>query len=162
MTDPTIYWVNTFRAGRLAVVSRPRNAADFSMIKAAGIDVLVSLLEPYEEKNAGLADAEKLYGEAGIELVSLPVPDHGLPTSIDPVEAAVELAASHMSAGRGVGAHCYAGLGRSPLFICAVLIRQGYSGAAAIAAVSAARGCPVPEMRSQHAWLMEFARRRPG
>jgi protein-tyrosine phosphatase len=100
-----------------------------------------------------------LCARAGIEFLSLPVTDHGIPSSFDEVKEAADLVREAVRRGRGVGAHCFAGLGRSPLFVAAVLIGEGWSGMDAIAAVSTARGCAVPEMDTQHAWLMMFARR---
>jgi protein-tyrosine phosphatase len=75
------------------------------------------------------------------------------------VEAAVATLSHHLGAGRGVGAHCFAGLGRSPLLVAAVLINHGHSDEDAIDLVSAARGYRVPEMDDQHDWLFDFARR---
>ncbi len=159
MTDPRVFWVDAPLPGRLAVVSRPRTHADFPTLKAAGIDMLVSLLEPAEASDVGLGNAAVWCERAGIEFLSVPVTDHGIPTSFQVIEHAVNLASQYMRSDRGVGAHCYAGLGRSPLFVASVLISHGHSDAEAIAAVSAARGYDVPEMDQQHIWLMEFAAR---
>lgn len=159
MAGPRIYWVKASLPGGLAVVSRPRSVGDFGSMKAAGIDVLVSLMEPDEAREMGLADEAGECARAGIVFVSLPVADHGIPDSFEVVEAAVAQLAQHIDAGRGVGAHCFAGLGRSPLLVAAVLLQHGYSYEEAIQLVSAARGHDVPEMDDQHAWLAEFAER---
>ena len=162
MADQAIYWVEAPLAGRLAVVARPRSQAHVTALKAAGIDLLVSLLEPEEAADVGLGDEAGLCAEAGIEFFALPVTDHGIPTSFEAVEAAVALIARQLAAGRGVGAHCYAGLGRSPLLVACVLIHHGHSDDEAVALVSAARGWLVPEMDSQHAWLMRYHARHQG
>lgn len=128
-------------------------------MKADGIDVLVSLLEADEAECVGLADEAGQCARAGIEFLSLPVTDHGIPDSFEMVEIAVARLARLIDAGRGVGAHCFAGLGRSPLLVAAMLIEHGYSVEEAIGLVSAARGCAVPEMDGQHAWLAKFAER---
>lgn len=158
--DPRIYWVRMLQPGRLAVVARPRGAAHVAALKAAGVDVLVSLLEPAEAAHAGLGDEVGLCARAGVAFLSLPVVDHGVPGTFEMVEEAIVAISDHLRAGRGVGAHCYAGLGRSPLFVASVLIHHGHDDAAAIDLVSTARGCPVPEMAEQHRWLEMFAARR--
>ena len=163
MTWPqTIFWVEAPAAGRLAVVSRPRVLASFTELKASGIDVLVSLLEDEEAADVGLGDEAAHCRVAGIEPVSVPIADHGVPASLTAIDVPVAAIVRYLEAGRGVGAHCYAGLGRSPLLVAATLIRLGHTVGDAIEQVSRARGCPVPEMDSQHAWLEAFAARRQG
>ena len=122
--------------------------------------MLVSLLDAAEAWEVGLGEAAAWCEQAGIAFLSVPVTDHGIPKSFEVVEHAADLASQHMHAGRGVGAHCFAGLGRSPLFVASVLIGHGLTDAEAVAAVSAARGHDVPEMDQQHAWLLDFALRR--
>ncbi|MBS0241818.1 MAG: dual specificity protein phosphatase family protein [Proteobacteria bacterium] len=155
-----IYWVEAPLGGRLAIVARPRSARSFAQLKAVGVDVLVSLLEPEEAVDVGLGDEAERCHAAGIAFIGVPVMDHGVPDAFEPVEAAVDEVKRHLAAGRGVAAHCFAGLGRSPLFVAATLIAHGYSDMAAIAMVSKARGYNVPEMDGQHDWLGEFARRQ--
>jgi protein-tyrosine phosphatase len=155
-----IYWVDFAGPGRLAVVGRPRSAGVIREMKAAGIDVLVSMLEVEEAIEVGLADEAERCQRAGIEFINASVTDHGTPTSFEQIEALAGRLAGHLAAGRGVGAHCFAGLGRSPLLVASVLIHLGHDDADAIERVSAARGFPVPEMASQHEWLLELARRR--
>jgi protein-tyrosine phosphatase len=160
MTDPGIFLVSAPGPGRLAVLSRPRRSSDFAALKAAGIDMLVSMLEPAEADSVGLGEAALSCERAGIDYLSVPITDHGIPASFQLIEQAVDIVARQLLAGRGVGAHCYAGLGRSPLFVASVLILHGQSAPQAIASVSAARGVDVPEMDQQHDWLMQLAARR--
>ncbi|MGE0698742.1 MAG: dual specificity protein phosphatase family protein [Hyphomicrobiaceae bacterium] len=160
MSEPSIYWVRSPLVAQLAVTARPSRARHFPALKAAGIDVLVSLLEAAEAEDVGLGDEAGHCARAGIELLRLPVTDHGIPDTFEAVEEVVRALSDHLSSGRGVGAHCYAGLGRSPLLVASVLIHHGHTQPEAIEIVSAARGFVVPEMRTQHAWLMELERRR--
>lgn len=154
-----IYWVDAPAVGRLAVVGRPRTVGTFSNLKAAGIDVLVSLLESDEADDVGLADEAGYCRRAGIEFVHLPIMDHGIPIADAVIDAAVAELTGRLRRGQGVGAHCFAGLGRSPLLISALLIHSGLGDGEAIEMVSAARGHAVPEMESQHTWLMNYAMR---
>jgi protein-tyrosine phosphatase len=155
-----IYWIETDGPGRLAVVGRPRSHAIFRQLKTGGIDVLVSMLEADEAAEVGLSDAAKHCEDAGIEFISVGITDHGVPASFEDMEAMASYLVRKLDGGLGVAAHCFAGLGRSPLMIATVLIQRGLSHEAAIALVSKARGYSVPEMASQHDWLYQFARRR--
>ena len=159
MNELMIFWVESSVPGRVAVVSRPRSVAHFARMKARGIDVLVSMMEPKEAEELGLGDEAGHCARAGIEFLSVPITDHGIPDSFETIERAVAALSSHLAAGRGVAAHCYAGLGRSPLMVASLLIHHGYSDADAIALVSEARGYDVPEMDDQHVWLSDFAMR---
>ncbi len=152
-----IYWVRDGGAGRLAVVARPRSAASFRELKAAGIDVLVSLLEADEAAEVGLSDAARHCADVGIEFVSMAVTDHGIPASVEDMHAMVGYLAGCKRQGLGVGAHCFAGLGRSPLLAAAILIHDGIGHEDAIALVTQARGEKVPEAARQHEWLRHYA-----
>jgi len=159
MGGRAIYWVNTQLGGPLAVISRPRRADDLWDIKSAGIDVLVSLLEPGEARGVGLADEAMWCAHAGIDFINIPILDHGVPSDFESFEYALEALADHLRAGRGVGTHCYAGLGRSPLTAASILIHHGWAYHDAVAAVSAARGYDVPETDGQHRWLARLQER---
>jgi protein-tyrosine phosphatase len=162
MFGQTIYWVDAPLGGRLAVVSRPRSALHISALKTAGVDTLVSLLEHGEAASVGLAEEADWCADSGVSFRNVPIADHGVPSDFPTIESAMPGLAAELEAGRSIAAHCYAGLGRSPLFVASVLIHHGWQHTEAIDAVSTARGCAVPEMEAQHSWLRKFAlRRRP-
>lgn len=157
MPEQRIYWVDAPTCGRLAVVSRPRSLVHLMALKEAGIDFLVSLLEPDEAAEVGLAAEAEWCARVGLEFRNLPIADHGIPSDLGTIEEVMPELVHHLRRGRGVAAHCYAGLGRSPLLLASVLIHHGWMDDDAIEAVSVARGCPVPEMEAQHRWLLQFA-----
>ncbi|MFV0296162.1 MAG: hypothetical protein ACK5JT_08595 [Hyphomicrobiaceae bacterium] len=152
----TIYWVDDGGPGKVAVVQRPRSAAIYGELKRGGIDVLVSMLKPDEEVEVGLGNAAAYCEACGIEFVSVPVVDHGLPQSVEDTYAIVDHLCGCRRLGLGVGAHCFAGLGRSPLMISAMLIHGGLSARRAVELVSDARGAAVPEMPCQQEWLRSY------
>jgi protein-tyrosine phosphatase len=159
MIGQAIYSIDAPLGGRLAVVSRPRSAVHVSALKAAGFSTLVSLLEQDEAMSVGLAAEADWCAEVGVNFRNLPIIDHGIPSDFEMIESAIPDLADELHAGRGVAVHCYAGLGRSPLFVASVLIHHGWQHGEAIEAISAARGCTVPEREEQHCWLRDFALR---
>lgn len=154
------YWVEAPHVGRLGVVSMPRAVSDYAALRAAGVDVLVSMLESEEAHAVGLGAAEAHCRAAGIEFHTLPIADHGLPDTVAEVVAMTAVLKARLAAGKTVAAHCFAGLGRSPLMIASVLIDHGMGATQACDLVSAARGHRVPEMETQERWLADFAARR--
>ena len=156
-----IFWIEAPRLGRIAVMPRP-HPQSFGDLKAAGVDVVVSLLEAEEAAYIGLGDEAGLAASAGIEFLHLPVIDHGVPASHGPVIAMSSKITQRLADGKGVAVHCFAGLGRSPLLIAAVMIDSGYGAIDACDLISVARGRGVPERNEQADWLMEYERRRRG
>lgn len=156
MASPEIYWVDAPAIGRLAVVTRPREPGHFAALKAAGVDVLVSMLEQEEAAAVGLENAAAYAAAHDIEFFNLPILDHGIPDAVAPVEALVVTLKERLAAGKGVAAHCFAGLGRSPLMVASVLIRSGMTSYDACELISASRGFDVPEMSTQLDWLLDF------
>jgi protein-tyrosine phosphatase len=157
------YWIDTGNAGRLAILPRPRGG-DWLEDEArawsrAGIDTVVSLLEPDEAADLELADEERASTASGIQFVSLPVPDRGTPESRSAVATVAAALAEAIAAGKRVGMHCRQGVGRSAVLAACVLITLGVDPATALARITAARGLPVPETPEQRQWVLDFARR---
>jgi protein-tyrosine phosphatase len=132
-----------------------------------GVDVLVSALTDDEQRRMGLVDIAAAAAAAGVEYISFPIPDRGVPRDFDLgnrlgapeadiVALGVRLAA-HVRAGRFVVTQCFAGIGRSTLLAGATLVMLGAGPQEALRLVSQARGLPVPDTEAQRAWLFEFA-----
>ena len=70
---------------RLAIVPRPRGndwlEDEVTHMKRAGVDVLVSMLQPDEATELGLSAEAKLCAEGGIPFRSFPIPDRETPPS---------------------------------------------------------------------------------
>ena len=114
---PKIHWIETPAPGRLAIVPRPRAggwlADEITGWKAAGIDLVVSLIEPDEVTDLGLHDEAGQCGEHTIEFVSFPIPDRGVPPSQPAALALAQRLASLISKSKTTAVHCRAGIGRS-------------------------------------------------
>jgi protein-tyrosine phosphatase len=146
--------------GRLATMAHPRGGAwladEMTGLAAAGVDVLVSALTPDEHRRLVLTEAPAAAAAAGVEFVSYPIPDRGVPEEPDAVVLGVRLAA-HVRSGRFVVTQCFAGIGRSTLLACTILIILGVSAKEALQLVADARGLPVPDTERQRDWLEAFA-----
>ncbi|MDH7974602.1 protein-tyrosine phosphatase family protein [Sphingomonas sp. AR_OL41] len=92
---------------------------------------------------------------AGIDFISFPIPDRGVPESRAEARALVE-AISARGTKHAVAIHCRAGIGRSSLIAGMVLVLAGLSADDALDAIGRARGLTVPDTDGQIAWLRGF------
>ena len=125
--------------------------------RAAGAELVVSLLTPGEAAEFTLEGEAVAAETSGMRLVAFPVPDRDVPASRDRFREVVSEVTGELAAGRGVVIHCRQGIGRAGLVAAGVLVAAGLDPGEAVARVSAARGRPVPETPAQRRWLDEFA-----
>jgi protein-tyrosine phosphatase len=159
-----LHWIDTQRAGRLAIMARPC-ADDWLEVevdawKAAGVEQVLSLLEAEEVSELGLWAEADTCRERGIVFLSFPIPDRGMPDA----EAARQIAgklARDVAAGHIAAIHCRAGIGRSSLMAACVLMLLGHAPGEALALIRDARGVPVPDTDEQRDWIMAFSRAEP-
>jgi protein-tyrosine phosphatase len=154
--QPTLYWIEEAAPRRLAIVSRPRGDEDLAdelkALAAAGVNTVVSLLEPSEVRDLGLR-LEQMQCEAnGLAFISFAIPDRGIPKPA-PFVSLMRMVDRQLVSGAAVAVHCRAGIGRSGLVAAGLLVAQGRSPAEAFTAVSNARGVRVPDTPDQEAWL---------
>jgi protein-tyrosine phosphatase len=158
-----IYWIDHPGAFRLATMARPR-AGDWLADEVGnwdrhGVDRVVSLLEPAEVADLDLHAEASLCRARGIEFLSLPIADRGIPEDLPAVTSlAREIAASRAT----VAIHCRIGIGRSSMIAAAVLCASGMTPEAAFSAIELARGLPVPDTASQREWVVRFHARLHG
>ena len=91
----------------------------------AGINTIISLLEPDEAADLNLDREAEAATAAGLSFVSLPIPDRGVPASTGAVVSlAAELEAA-LDEGKSVAIHCRQSVGRAGLMAAAVLAASG-------------------------------------
>jgi protein-tyrosine phosphatase len=93
---------------------------------------------------------------SGIEFMSFPIPDRGLPESR---RAALQIArtlASGLRGGRSIAIHCRAGIGRSSVMAACALICFGIEAGTALGLIAATRGLTVPDTDEQRDWVLTF------
>ena len=162
---PALHVIELPGPGRLATMAHPRGggwlADEMAGLARAGVDVFVSALTWDEDRRLGLTEVAAAAAAAGVEFISFPIADRGVPKPSDMQDADVVALgvrlASHVRAGRFVVTQCFAGIGRSTLLACATLVMLGTGPEQALRMVSEARGLPVPDTEAQRHWLYEFA-----
>ena len=104
-----------------------------------------------------LVDEQKFCSANGIEFLSLPVPDRGVPPSQEAVLSVVRRLDARMAAGKSVGIHCRQGIGRSGILAACLLVSTGVSPQGAFTQLMEARGRSVPDTSEQREWVEEIA-----
>jgi len=154
---PTIYKIELIGSGFLAVMAKPVAGEwideEFRGLAAAGIRRVVSLLEPREAHELGLADEELLCAMHGLEFVSFPLPDRGLPHSVQAFATFTKNLYHQLAGGLSTVVHCRAGIGRSGLLAAGVLLHAAFEPEEAFAHISKCRGVEVPDTEEQRQWL---------
>ena len=157
---PSIYWLDLRNDFRLAIMPRPRAgdwlADEIAGWKAEGIDVVVACWSRTKLAELDLRDVPVLCRGAGIEHVSFPIADRGVPASVLETERLVRRLSDALDASKAVAVHCRAGIGRSALIAACVLARNGYGVDAAFDTIAKARGMEVPDTRAQRDWVSAF------
>lgn len=128
---------------------------DLKAIKTAGIDTVVSLLEPAEASNVGLAQQADTCATLGLTFLNHPIRDMHLPdpATFAPFSADIAL---RLRSGANIAIHCYASIGRSGMLACTVLGHFGYTADRALAHVSEMRGTDVPDTAAQTTFIQKM------
>jgi protein-tyrosine phosphatase len=155
-----VYWIDRPMAGRLAIMARPRAddwlEDEISGWRTEGVDVVLSLLEQEEVRELGLQREAGLCREQGMEFLSFPIPDRGVPESLREAVTLARALAGEIDRGKAVAIHCRAGIGRSSLVAACALVCLGVDPAVAFEAIGEARGVSVPDTAGQRDWVTTF------
>lgn len=91
--------------------------------RQAGVDTVVMLTEDGEDKERSGLDLKKLYSENNMAVIHYPIVDFATPDDQTELQAVVLQVSQLVKEGNRVAVHCYAGQGRTGMFI-ALLGRQ--------------------------------------
>ena len=155
------YWITPL----LAIVPRPdggkKLSGEMTAMREAGIDVVVSMLEPREAKELGLEKEETEAGEAGLRFINFPVVDRQTPSDVHAFEEFLTDLERAMRDGKKVGIHCRGCIGRSSVVAASLLVRAGMKDAEVWRKIRNARGTTVPDTAEQRRWVEQQMRQKP-
>jgi len=155
---PSFYPISVPTTGKLLLMPKPSGdwlEDDLLRLKEQGIERIVSMLTAEEAGYLELDGEEACCNQIGLAFSSVPVPDRQVP-ELETVRRIVSSIVSDLSLGKGVAVHCRAGIGRSGLVVCCVLVALGMKGNDVIEAVSQSRGVAVPDTSEQRDFILSF------
>ena len=156
-----VFWIAGPWRGRLGIVPRPRGGEwlddETRAWREAGIDIVVSLLEPNEQAELALNRESASTAANGLDFRSFPIPDRGIPRSYAEVAQLADGIVEALRTGKSVALHCRQGIGRSAMIAAAALIADGQVVETAIDIIRKSRGLEVPETRAQRQWISDFS-----
>lgn len=159
---PQIYQVELIGSGSLSIMAKPTSGEwiedEFRAIAKEGINRIVSLLEINEAREVGLEREKELAERNGMEFISYPIPDRGLPKSIGDFSKFTKRLYHEAAGGVTTVIHCRAGIGRTGLVAAGVLLQWGFEPERAFALISSKRGIIVPDTDEQRNWLIKNSR----
>jgi len=154
-----VYWITTEQEQRLAIVERPRGDGwledDIKSLYEAGIEVLVSALMPAEERELGLTEEAASCSTYNIEFIWLPIDDRSVPRFDHAFTSVLLHIRERMKAGKAIGIHCRACIGRSSVIAASLLVQENFEPEDAFFLIGSARRCPVPDTDEQNEWVYE-------
>jgi len=155
-----IYWIPTQFEGRIGIMPCLWGSKgledEIGAWRDSGADLVVSLLELAEARELGLEAEESLCLRAGLDFISFPIPDRGIPDERSEVVKLVERLRSSVLSGHGVAIHCLGGIGRSAMVAAIVLLSLGAEADNVFELISEARGCEVPGTPDQAEYALTF------
>ena len=155
--SPDIYQVELIGSGSLSVMAKPVSGEwiedEFSGIARYGINRIVSLLEKRESYETGLRQEKALTEKNGMDFISYPIPDRGLPDSVGEFASFTKRLYFETAGGLNTVIHCRAGIGRTGIVAAGVLLHCGFEVQDAFAHISEKRGVRVPDTQEQIDWV---------
>lgn len=155
-----IFWIGGNPPPPLAIVLCPawqeQLQRDMLRLRQGGVETVVSLLEEDEARWLGLAEEAHFATQAGLRFLSFPIHDVSVPAYTDAFRNFVTGLAGRLRAGEKIGVHCRGSIGRSTITAACALIHLGWKPQAALNAIEAARGCPVPNTDEQLRWILRY------
>lgn len=156
-----LYWICEVGVGRLGIMPRPRGGdwlqGEIRSLREAGVDVVISLLEPQEVAELDITEEEAICKASKISFMSFPITDRRVPSSKQEALRFADSISNLLRDGKNVVIHCAAGIGRSSLIAACVLMISGVGVDEALQRIEKARGCSVPDTPEQREWVAQLS-----
>jgi protein tyrosine phosphatase (PTP) superfamily phosphohydrolase (DUF442 family) len=156
---PTLFTVDPPSPGLISTMAKPRGGdwltEEMAALHAAGVGIVVCALTAAELDEVGLTDEPWAARNAGLEFVSIPIQDRGVP---DPATVLPHLQrlAGRLRDGAHIVTHCRFGIGRASLLAAGILVLYGLPPQQAWGQLEHARGLAVPDTPAQREWPNEL------
>ena len=108
-----------------------------------------------DRRTVGLSDEKTLSEKNNMSFVSFPIPDRGLPSSVEKYSNFIKNTYTDISNGVNTVVHCRAGIGRTGIVAASILLHTGIEPAAAFKLISEKRGVTVPDTDEQIEWVIK-------
>ncbi len=155
---PNIYRIENIGKGFVAIMAKPTSGdwieEEFANIASENINQIVSLLEPSEELEVGLQKEKILTEKNGMNFLSFPIQDRGLPNSVEKFGNFTKTLYQQILSGTNTVIHCRAGIGRAGMVAAGILIHHGFNADKAFSHISLKRGITVPDTKEQYHWVL--------
>ena len=155
---PDLYKVSTIGKGELFVMPKPSSewlADDVAYYSSMNVSLVLSLMEVGESYECGLQKEQDVLDSFGIEFLNFQIKDRGLPNLVSFRKLIGELY-EQIRDGANLAVHCRAGIGRSGVVACCLLIEDGTDPQHAIDIVSAARRISIPDTQEQYDFIIDY------
>jgi protein-tyrosine phosphatase len=159
---PTLFTVDQPGPGQLSTMAKPRGGDwltdEMTALQVAGVDILVCALTAAELHEVDLTEEPSAAANAGLEFVSIPIPDRAVP---DPATVLpdIQRLAGRLRDGANIVTHCRIGIGRASLLAAGILVLNGLTPDQAWSQLEHARGLAVPDTAQQREWPTELLKR---
>ena len=151
-----ILWVGD----RLGIMPTPAGGEQLEdqmrELKSQGVDVVVCLLEPAEQRSLGLQGEGRVAEDVGLDFFHHPIEERGTPASKREFNALVEEVLPRMRGGERIVIHGRRGRGRSVILAASLMALTGYPVGLTFQRIGEASGQPVPDTAEQRLWVSEF------
>jgi len=94
----------------------------FGQFQDEGIEVVVLLVEDEQALSRSGRDLRQFYQDHGMEVIHLPIVDFQVPAP-EALDAVIQATIERANAGKNIVVHCYAGLGRTGMFLACLARR---------------------------------------
>jgi len=153
------YHVTNIGNGSLHVMAAPKARQlhnHIRFLKMNGITKVLCLMEPDEMERVNIGAEEQTCLHEGIKYENFPIVDHSV-TERDRLQAMLKRVLEEIRAGENLVVHCFAGIGRTGIVSCGLLIEDGMTAEEAIDLVSEKRHLKVPETSEQTQFVKDYA-----